>query len=123
MHEVKRYSNPRERWTGLLDEFRPPPPVLWESFRDFNCPGCGAPARILYEAGEDWKMGLRAWMVDEIVEVTEWNQEHVVPDKRISTSRTDRVLGTGRRGGAAFWPAIRAGVSVFDRRCRRTDTH
>jgi len=67
-HENNDFSNLETLWKRLFDQARPLDAKRWESFLDFHCPGCGAPVRLIYEAGAEWAMGVHGWRVTTILE-------------------------------------------------------
>jgi predicted RNA-binding Zn-ribbon protein involved in translation (DUF1610 family) len=60
------------KWARAFDRLRPLDLRAWESFVDFPCPGCKAPVRLVYGAGDTWAMGTNSWRVADILEVHPW---------------------------------------------------
>lgn len=73
-HEGATRSNLDPEWRGQFDAARPFKLSHWESFLDFHCPGCKAPVRVIYEAGQEYAMGAHPWQLLEVLEVAEWPQ-------------------------------------------------
>jgi predicted RNA-binding Zn-ribbon protein involved in translation (DUF1610 family) len=74
-HETQVYSNLKSPWLERFNDARPIKTGKWESFLDFYCPGCGAPVRIIYEAGGEYSMGSHPWRLTKIVEAAEWSKK------------------------------------------------
>lgn len=71
-HETMNHSNLDAIWRIRFDDARPLESSRWESFVDFHCPGCNAPVRIIYEAGDEWSMGVHSWHLKEVLEAQKW---------------------------------------------------
>jgi hypothetical protein len=65
-------TNLSEPWNERFVAARPLHAEEWESFLDFECPGCRAPVRIIYRAGPEWAMGCHGWHLVDVVEASEW---------------------------------------------------
>ena len=74
-HEYAPTTNLRDPWPRRFDDARPVRGDRWESFLDFNCPGCGAPVRLIFAQGPEYAMGAHSWSFVDIVEVAEWVPE------------------------------------------------
>lgn len=70
-HEGAKLSNLDPAWRSRFDVVRPIKASRWESFLDFHCPGCKAPVRVIYEAGQEYAMGSHPCLV-EVLEPDEW---------------------------------------------------
>jgi hypothetical protein len=73
-HEGTKRSNLNAEWRSRFDIARPIEASRWESFVDFHCPGCKAPVRIIYEAGQEYAMGSHPWRLVEVLEAADWPQ-------------------------------------------------